>query len=345
MSQSFISTATGQDHPRRRGDRMKRRAVLGCLAATCGTSPFRASGQSAGMRRLCFLMFDPATTGPNRYTPFFDRLRELGYIVGDNLAVSWLSSSSRRLDFAALAAECVNDRADVIVAATTPAAEAAKRATGTIPIVMLPLGDPVGTGLVANLAKPGANLTGTTNLAPLMMVKGLELLKQTVPSLSRLLVLTYPIDPISHGQVEALQRSAPSLGVELRVHGIDGPDGIAPAFAAAKQGGANGVIVTVESIFQVHRDLIVGLARRHALPSVFSEDTFVKAGGLLSYDADRQALTVRSADYVDKVLKASGHRTCRSNSPPSLPSPSTWRGCPHCRCRLASPMASLSVCS
>jgi len=168
---------------------------------------------------------------------------------------------------------------------------------------MLPLGDPVGTGLVPSLANHSTNLTGTTNLAPQMMVKGLELLKETLPRLSRVLVLTYPRDPISRGQITALQGAARSLGVELLVSDIDRAEDLAPAFAAGRKNAVEGVLVTVESIFQVNRDLIVELARANALPGVFSEVTFVRAGGLLSYDSDRQLLMTRSADFVDKVLK------------------------------------------
>src|SRR3954469_15516257 len=120
---------------------MTRRNVLASIVAACAAGAFPAKAQSGRVYRLCFLTFDPITTGKSRYTPFFDRLRELGYVHGRNLAVDWLSSSSRKTSFAALAAECVNNKADVIVAGTTPAAEAAKRATSSIPIVMLPLGD------------------------------------------------------------------------------------------------------------------------------------------------------------------------------------------------------------
>jgi putative ABC transport system substrate-binding protein len=263
-----------------------------------------AFGQPAPkVPRLCLLTFDPASSGWSRYTPFFDRLRELGYVDGRSLVVNWLSANGRSDAFPDLASQCVRDNADVIVVGTTPAAEAAKRATGTIPIVMLPLGDPVGTGLVTSLARPGGNVTGTTTLAPLMIAKGLELLKEAVPGVSRVLVFTYPRDPISRGQVSALHAAAKSLGVELLVHDIDGPTDFPPGFEEGRKAGVDGVITTVESIFFVNRAQIIDLARSHALPAVFSEEFFVTEGGLMSYDADRQVLGVHSANYVDQVLK------------------------------------------
>ena len=197
---------------------MKRTALLFYVSAVLLQASVAFAQAPTSAPRLCLLTFDPVSSGWSRYTPFFDRLRELGYVVGMSIVVNWLSAIGQASAFPDLAAQCVRDKADVIVVGTTPAAEAAKQATGTLPIVMLPLGDPVGTGLVASLARPGGNITGTTTLAPLMIAKGLELLKEAVPRLSRVLVFTYPRDPISRGQISALREAAKSLGVELLVH-------------------------------------------------------------------------------------------------------------------------------
>lgn len=264
--------------------------------------PAPALAQSANMPRLCFLTVDPVSTSRSRYTPFFNRLADLGYVDGKTLVLDWLSAGDGSA-FDKPAAECVRRGADVIVTGSTPATVAAKKATTTIPIVMLALGDPVGTGLVASLAQPGGNVTGTTNLAPLMMAKGLELLHDTVPGLARVLVLTYPRDPISRGQIAALEQTAKRLRIELLVRGIDGPQDLAAAFVAGEQASTQGLIVTVESIFSVHRQALIELARQHRLPGVFSQNLFVRAGGLMSYDANRDVLLVRTADYVDRVLK------------------------------------------
>ena len=191
---------------------MKRRSTLAFLAAASAI-PSAARAQAKRLPRLCLLTFDSEASDGRRYSTFFDRLRALGHIDGQTITIDWLSSSTRQADFSILAEECVRNRVDLIVGVTTPAATAAKRATSTIPIVTLAIGDPVGSGLVDNLARPGINLTGTTTLAPAMRVKGLELLKQAVPGLKRVMVLTYASDPISRVQVDALRQAAPALGV------------------------------------------------------------------------------------------------------------------------------------
>jgi len=271
---------------------------IGSLCTSAG-----AFAESSGrLAHVCLITFDPATPGKNRYTPFFDRLQALGYIEGKTLALDWLSANGDGDAFPALAAECLRRKSDVIVTGTTPATQAVKKATATVPIVMLALGDPVGTGLVDSLARPGGNVTGTTELAPLMVAKSLELLKLAIPGMARVLVITYPQDPISHGQIESLQRAAQALGVELFVQNVVGPEDFATAFAAGEKAGAQAVLVTVESMLVVHRKDLVELARHYKLPLVSSEELFVKAGGLLSYDANRDTLAARTADYVDMVL-------------------------------------------
>src|SRR5262249_1602759 len=135
--------------------------------------------------RLCFLTFDPGTSEQNRFGPFFQRLHDLGYVDKETISVDYLSVNGHGDRFPALAAECLRRKADVIVVTTTPAAQAAKNATRSVPIVMLPLGDPVATGLVASLARPGGNVTGFTFMAGGLAAKRLELLKEAVPRISR----------------------------------------------------------------------------------------------------------------------------------------------------------------
>src|SRR5215471_8918440 len=157
---------------------------------------------------------------PGHFDPFFLRLRDLDYVDGQTITIAYLSADGRGDRFPTLAAECLRLKADIIVVTTTPAAIAAKNATHTIPIVMIPLGDPVGTGLVASLARPGGNVTGMTFLASPLGAKRLELLKEAVPRLSRVLVLTYLVDPIAPPQIQALESAARSVGVKLVVRDI-----------------------------------------------------------------------------------------------------------------------------
>jgi putative tryptophan/tyrosine transport system substrate-binding protein len=190
---------------------MRRREFITLLggATVCGaaTSSHTAQGQAPKkMPRLCFLTFDSGTAqSPSpRFEAFFQGLRELGYVNGETLAIDYLSAEGRTEQYAALAAECVRINPDIIAVTTTPGALALKKTTTTIPIVMVALGDPVGTGIVASLARPGGNITGMSQMTSELAAKRLELLKEAVPGLSRVLALAYLTDPISPLQVQAL---------------------------------------------------------------------------------------------------------------------------------------------
>jgi len=201
--------------------------------------PLAAQGQQAGkIPRLCFLTFDPGTTQSNRFSPFFQRLRDLGYVDGQTITVDYLSADGRGQRFPALAVECLRLKAHIIFVTTTPAAQAAKAATRTIPIIMIPLGDPVGTGLVASLAQPGGNVTGLTFMASGLAAKRLELLREAVPRISRVLVLSYLADPIAAPQIKELETAARSLGVKLLVQDIRTADDLPAAFDAGAKGRA-----------------------------------------------------------------------------------------------------------
>jgi putative ABC transport system substrate-binding protein len=203
----------------------------------------------------------------------------------------------------ALATECLRLNTDIIVVTTTPFAKAAKNATRTIPIVMLTLGDPVGTGLVDSLGRPRGNVTGTTSMSPGLSAKRLELLKAVAPQSTRVLVLAYLVDPIAGPQIEELKKSAPSLGVQLQIRGIDTADDLPAAFSAGAKERAEALLVTSASIFIVHRARITELAARHRLPAMYSNRPIGAAGGLMVYDADRVSLEVATATYVHRILK------------------------------------------
>ncbi len=205
--------------------------------------------------------------------------------------------------FPALAADCVRLKADVIVVTTTPGAQAAKNATRTIPIVLHALGDPVATGLVASLARPGGNVTGVTQMSSGLAAKRLELLKEAVPRVSRVLVLAYLVDPIAPPQVKELETAARSLGVKLLVQDIRTADDLPAAFDAGAKERAEGLLVTSASIFVVHRKRVVELAAQHRMPGMYPYRLVVDAGGLMAYDSYTSDLQVRAATYVDKILK------------------------------------------
>jgi putative tryptophan/tyrosine transport system substrate-binding protein len=284
---------------------MDRRTFLGTLAGGLLTTPLAAEGQPTGkIPRLCFLTFDPGTPQSSRFDPFFQGLRDLGYMDGQTITIDYLSAgTSQAVGFAALATECLRLKADIIVVTTTPAAQAAKNATHTIPIVMHSLGDPMATGLVASLARPGGNVTGTTLMASGLAAKRLGLLKEIVPRISRVLVLSYLVDPIAAPQVKELESAAHSLGVKLLVRDIRTPDDLPAAFDAGARGRAEGVLTTAESIFVAQRNQVVQLAAQHRLPGMYPYKLMVDAGGLMAYDSYTSALQRRAAVFVDKILK------------------------------------------
>jgi putative tryptophan/tyrosine transport system substrate-binding protein len=281
-----------------------RAALLILLAVGVLVTALVAEAQQSGKTpRLCFLTFDPGTTQANRFTPFFQRLRALGYVDGQTISIDYLSAEGRGERFPALADECLRHKVDIIVVTTTPAAQAAKKATRTIPIVMHMLGDPVATGLVASLARPGENVTGVTIMASGLSAKRLELLKEVVPRLSRVLVLSHLVDPIAAPQIRELESAARSLGVKLLVRDVRTGDDLPAAFDAGDRWRADGLVTTAESILVVQRKTIVELASQHRLPALYPYRTVVDSGGLMAYDAFTPNLQARTATYVDRILK------------------------------------------
>jgi putative ABC transport system substrate-binding protein len=285
---------------------MRRREFITLLGGL-GAWPLAAQAQQPKkVPRLCFLTFDPGTLQSRspRFDPFFESLRDLGYADERTIAIDYLSSDGHGERFSALAAECVRLNADIIAVHTTPAAQAAKNATRTIPIVMLALGDPVGTGLVDSLAKPGGNVTGMSQMASDLAGKRLELLKEAVPGISRVLVLSYPDDPIAPLQLKALKEAAHSLGVTLQVHDIRTADDLPAAFDAGARERADGLLTTVASIFVAYRAQVSELAARHRLPAIyFNSIQVTDGGGLMAYEPNIADLFRRAATYVDLILK------------------------------------------
>src|SRR5260370_27025872 len=193
---------------------MDRRVFLGTLTGVRVAAPLAAVAQQARrLSQLCFLTFDPGTArSPSpRFAAFFQGLQDLGYVNGRTIAIHYLSADGRNERFPELVSECLRLKPDIIAVTTTPAAQTAKSATSTIPIVMVALGDPQRTGLVDSLARPGGNVTGMSQMTSGLAAKRLALLKQAAPQISRVLVLTFLVDPIAPLQVKALKQVPPSL--------------------------------------------------------------------------------------------------------------------------------------
>jgi putative ABC transport system substrate-binding protein len=279
-----------------------RRAFLAIVTFGVVTLLTTRAQAVATIPRLCFLAPSPRERLP-WYDPFFQRLRDLGYVDGRTINIDYLSADDRAERFPALAGECLRLKADIIVATTTPSALAAKGATRTIPIVMLGTGDPVVTGIVNSLARPGENISGLSHMAPGLSAKRLEVLKEAVPRVSKVLVLSYPTDPIAAPQVKELQNAARSLGVKLLIHDIRTADDLPLAFDAGAKERADGLLTTVESIFAIHRTQVIELASKHRLPAIYPSRTFVDASGLMSYGVNFPSFWAGAATYVDKILK------------------------------------------
>jgi putative ABC transport system substrate-binding protein len=283
---------------------VKRRDFMALLGSATAAWPLAAHAQAPkNIPRLCFLTFDPGTLQSNRFGAFFQGLRDLGYANEQNIVIDYLSAEGNGERFPALAAECLRLKADVIAVSTTPAAQAAMAVTRSIPILMIGLGDPVRTRLVNSLAQPGGNVTGLSLMVPEVAAKRLGLLKEAIPGISRVLVLTYLTDPIAPLQVKALEETARLLGVTLQIHEIRTVDDFPAAFDDAAKEHAEALLTTAESIFAAQGARVTELAARYKLPAMYCYSNVVDLGGLMAYDVSYPDVIRRAASYVDRILK------------------------------------------
>ncbi len=238
-----------------------------------------------------------------RTEAFLQGLRDLGYVEGKTVTIEWRWGKDRVEQLPELAAELVRLNADIIVTNGTTASKALRNATRTIPIVMVVVGDPVGTGLVESLARPGGNATGLSNLTPELSGKRLELLKEVVPTASRVAVLLNPANPTNPIQLRETQAAAPAFGVTLLSLEVKGPDDFERAFTAMRMERAGALIVFGDVMFYSQRSRIVELAVKSRLPGIYVQPEIAAAGGLMSYGPSTNDMFRRAAIYVDKILK------------------------------------------
>ena len=245
-----------------------------------------------------------STSVSARTEAFRQGLRELGYVEGKNIVIEWRRHEGKVDRLPALAAELVRLKVDIIITAGAPAARAAKEATSTIPIVMTQVGDPVGSGFVASLARPGGNITGLSSLAPELSGKRLELLKEIVPKLSRVAVFGTSTNPDNAQSLREVELAAKALGVQLQYLDVLGPKDSETAFQAAVKGRAEAVLMMVSGpVANSQRPHIAELAAKSRLPVIYSGRTDVEAGGLMTYGVNNADLDRRAATYVDKIVK------------------------------------------
>ena len=237
---------------------------------------------------------------------FRQGLSDLGYVEGPGIHIEYRTADGKLEQLAALATELVRLKVDIIVAAATPAARAAQQATTTIPVVAVAMGDPVRDGLVASLARPGANITGSTFLGPELVPKRLEILKEAIPKISRVAALWHPgafSERTTQDMLKETERVARALGVHLQLVEARRADEFDRAFTAMTNARADALVTFPSPMLYSERRRLVGLAAKHRLPSMFNAREFVELGGLMAYGASIADLNRRAAIYIDKILK------------------------------------------
>jgi putative tryptophan/tyrosine transport system substrate-binding protein len=236
---------------------------------------------------------------------FRQGLRELGYVEGQNIAIEYRYADEKTDRLLDLATELISLRVNVLVATGTQSIQAAMRATKTIPIVFPMTPDPVQSGFVASLARPGGNVTGLVNQSPELSGKRLELLMEAAPKASRLAVMVNPTNLGSQLELKETQVAAQALGVQLRLIQVSDPKAFKEAFATMARDGVRALTVLGDAIFHTNRSQIVESAAKSRLPTMYPQSEYVDAGGLMSYGTNFSDLFRRAATYVDKILKAS----------------------------------------
>jgi len=277
-------------------------ALLALLAA--GAAPVSVRAQQAGVYRVGYLSTPTRESVERGLDAFLRKLRELGWVEGQNLVIEyrWAEGNVERLPD--LAAELVRRKVDVIVAPAGSAALTAKNATSSIPIVMIFPSDPVEMGLVASLRRPGGNITGTTfTPGPEIFGRQLQILKETIPRASRVAILSNPADPSFALQVREVEAAARTLHMRLQHVEARGPEQFDSAFAAMARERADALLVNGTSTFLAHRVRLAELAVKNRLPTMYSFRESVEAGGLMAYAVNMAAFVERAAVYVDKILK------------------------------------------
>ena len=282
---------------------MRRRTFLEMVPAGLLAAPLAAEGQQTGkLPRVGFLL--GLSPGPSREVDAFQRgLRELGYVEGQNVTIDYRYAGGQVERLPELAAELVRLNPDVIVAPYTPPALAAKRATSMIPIVFAGVADAVGAGLITNLGRPGGNITGLTSTGAELGGKRLELLKQVISKASRVAVLYNPADQSNVLVLKQLQESAPKLGLTLQPFAIREPGDFEGAFSAMARERTHAMFGVPGVLTEKHKEVLVGLAAKRRLPTMWGLRQFVEAGGLMSYAVNFYEQVRQTAVYVDKILK------------------------------------------
>ena len=279
---------------------------MATIAGSLLAAPLAAEGQQGGkVYRVGVLSPFSSSFGPGpSFEAFRQTLRELGYVEGPNIVLEYRWADGRYDRLPDLTAELVRLRVDVIFSAwSTPAALATKKATSTIPIVFAGVGDAVGVGLIASLARPGGNVTGSTFITEETIGKQLELLKEGVPRIARVGVVINPVNPVYRLVLRASEAPARALGLQLEVVGVQGAEDLERAFRAAIKGHVDALVILRDPVLITNQARLLALAATARLPAMYGMRGFVDGGGLMSYGPSLVEMYRRAAYLVDKILK------------------------------------------
>ncbi len=273
------------------------------LALALLTAPIPARAQPAGIARIGWLGLPSQAANADLVSGFREGLREFGYTEGRNLAIEYRFAEGRSERLANLAVELVGLPVSAIVVTSAQAAIAAKRATATIPIVLVTVGDPVGIGLIASLAKPGGNVTGVSSAQEDFSAKLLGLLREVVPGASLLAYLDDLDSPIARIHWKNIQGAGRTLGVAVQVFSVTKPDAVEPQLIAISRARVQGIVVGPTPIPRTRQKEIVEFAARNRLPAIYAGRDYVVSGGLMSYNPNRPGMGRQGAIYVGKILQ------------------------------------------
>jgi ABC-type uncharacterized transport system substrate-binding protein len=284
---------------------VKRREFITLLGGAAAW-PLAAHAQQAGkVYRIGFLGNSTAALEANLVGPFREGLRDLGYVEGQNILIEYRWAEGEYERFPAITAELITLKVDVIVTAGTPASLAVKKAATSIPLVMVAVGDPVATGLVASLGRPGGNITGLTSIATEMEGKRLELLREVVPNISHIAVLWNAASPIQVIEEREVRAAAQISGMKMLSLGVRTIEEIEHALTTIVRERPGALLVLADRLFLHHRTRIMDFAAQRRLPGVHAYRELVEAGGLMSYGPSYADMHRRAASYVDRILKGS----------------------------------------
>ena len=278
--------------------------LLVTLALGLLVAPLTAEAQPASrLPRIGYLGNSTAALEANLVGPFRDGLRDLGYVEGENILLEYRWAEGKYERFPELISDLIRLHVAIIVTAGTPASLAVKQATTSIPLVMMAVGDPVGTGLIASLARPGGNVTGISAMAADLEGKRLELLREVVPTLSHVAVLWNPASPFQVVAKQEVQAAAQALRLNVLSLGVHAPEQFDEAFATIRREQPEALNVLADRLFLHHRGRLMDFALTQGLPGVHAYRELVEAGGLMSYGPSYAEMHRRAAYYVDKILK------------------------------------------